>query len=319
MEKDSPLVSVCMPAYNAGKYVAQAVASVLGQSYQNIELIIVNDGSTDDTAAIINALTDTRVSVLHQTNKGQCAAANAAFNASKGQLIKFMDADDIISPRFIEAQVKRLGTRDNAVVSAAWGRFYNDDLDTFNLSRESVWRDLPADEWLAQSWINGNSVMQCALWLIPRNLLTKSGLWDESLSLINDVDFFTRVLLQCNGVLFEEEAVLYYRSGNKNSLSGQFTSAAIQSAFKAIDKATANLTAASSTKNTLLACANVWQNFIYTVYPAYPELTSIAQQRVETYGGASLQFPSGGVTRLIVKILGWKYTLRLKHYLNLNK
>src|ERR1700761_7192282 len=100
MENYNPLVSICMPAYNAGNYIMAAINSVIDQSYQNWELIIVNDGSTDNTGTELENINDSRIKIYNQTNKGQCAAANAAFGFSTGELIKFMDADDLISPDF---------------------------------------------------------------------------------------------------------------------------------------------------------------------------------------------------------------------------
>ena len=307
-----PLVSVCMPAYNAEKYIIAAIESVLGQTYPNIELIVMNDGSTDGTAAELEKITDSRLKVLHQPNKGQCAAANAAFRASTGDLIKFMDADDLISPGFIAAQVSRLGGRTDAVASAAWGRFYDDDLTTFSLRRDKTWRDLPATEWLVQSWGDGSSMMQCALWLIPREVLAKSGLWDESLNLINDLDFFTRVLLSVGDVLFAGDAVLYYRSGISGSLSDTKSDAALDSAFRSMDSALRNLLAAANTPQTRLACANMWQNFIYMLYPRQPAMIEYAERHIKDWGGANIPFPAGGITRALLPFLGWKLIKRVK-------
>jgi len=302
-----------MPAYNAGKYIAEAVKSVLGQSYKNLELIVVNDGSTDDTADQLKKITDSRIAIYEQANRGQSAAANFAYSKSSGSLIKFMDADDIISQTFIEKQVNRIGAKDDIIISAAWGRFYNDDISTFILSPESVWRDMAPQEWLIASWRNANAMMQCALWLIPRKILGSSGLWDENISLINDLDFFTRVLLNSKQVLFEESAVLYYRSGLGNSLSGTKDRKAILSAFTSMDKATKNLLASNSGIEAKLACSNTWQQFIYDTYPQYPDLVAVAEKRVAELGGSSLKFKCGGFTKILVSLAGWKQAKRVKN------
>jgi glycosyltransferase involved in cell wall biosynthesis len=315
MEEVTPLVSICMPAYNAGKYISEAVNSVLEQSYKNLELVIVNDGSTDDTAEQLKKITDSRVTVYEQENRGQSAAANVAYSKSSGSLIKFMDADDIISQMFIEKQVKRIGTRDDVIVSAAWGRFYNDDINTFKLSPETVWRDMTPQQWLIASWENANAMMQCALWLIPRKILDLSGLWDENISLINDLDFFTRVLLSSKQVLFEEDAVLYYRSGLYNSLSGTKDRKAILSAFTSMDNAINNLLRTGKSAQAMKACANVWQHFIYDTYPQHPDLVAAVEKRVAELGGSSLKFKCGGFTKILVAPFGWKAAKRIKNML----
>ncbi len=91
----TPLVSVIMPAYNAADYINEAVASALGQSYTNIELIIVNDGSTDGTAAILGKLNDARVHVTTTANQGVSVARNTAMARAKGEWLAFLDADDV--------------------------------------------------------------------------------------------------------------------------------------------------------------------------------------------------------------------------------
>jgi glycosyltransferase involved in cell wall biosynthesis len=301
-----------MPAYNAGKYIMETINSIVNQSYEQWELIIVNDGSTDHTAQELEKANDHRIKIYHQGNKGQCTAANFAFQQSKGSIIKFMDADDLISPDFIEAQVKLLEGKDDIVISAAWGRFYNDDLSTFKLSTEAVWCNLPGHEWLVRSWKGASSMMQCALWLIPRKILEKSGLWDETLSLINDFDFFTRVLLNSKEVLFEQHAVLYYRSGISGSLSDTKSVKSIESAFKSIDQATKNLFKVRMDKEARLSCANTWQQLIYMVYPQHKSIIAEAEKRVKYFGGSDLPYTSGGWSGFLLKIFNWKVVKHLK-------
>lgn len=101
-----PLVSVVMPCYNYASFVGDAVDSVLSQTYQNIELIIINDGSTDDTKEILEAISDNRVMVLHIENSGVSTARNKGIELARGQFIAFIDADDLWSPDKIQQQVQ---------------------------------------------------------------------------------------------------------------------------------------------------------------------------------------------------------------------
>src|ERR1700754_526821 len=238
MEKSTPLISVCMPAYNAGEYIADTIKSIIDQSYANWELIIVNDGSTDDTAAILNQLTDARIKVFHQENKGQCAAANQAFQLSKGKLIKFMDADDLLSPNYIQNQVSAINGDDDVIAFAAWGRFYNNSLATFRLDDEFLKSTMKPVNWLIASMTGKQVMLQCALWLIPRRILEVSGLWNETLSLINDFEFFIRVLLCARELRFTDDAILYYRSGLAQSLSATTSAKGAESAYHSINLGT---------------------------------------------------------------------------------
>ena len=107
---DQPLVSVIIPAYNAENFIVKTLESVLSQTYQNIEVLVVDDGSTDTTAKIVKSFSqkDNRVSLLQQSNTGVAAARNLAILNSKGEYIAPIDADDIWYPQNLEKQVKCL-------------------------------------------------------------------------------------------------------------------------------------------------------------------------------------------------------------------
>jgi glycosyltransferase involved in cell wall biosynthesis len=253
--------------------------------------------------------------VIHQENRGQCAAANRAYAEAQGELIKFFDADDLLAPESIEQQVRRLNGREDAVASSRWGRFYNDALSTFKLNPQSVWRDLPALDWLTEAWADARPMMQCGLWLIPRRILDQSGGWDESLSLINDFEFFARVLCHAHEVLFIPEATLYYRSGLEGSLSGQKSRRAVESAFHSLLKGTGHLLEHRSDPAARQSCSNVLQDFIYNVYPDHPDLRAVIQQRVSELGGSDLE-PSGGPRfHQLRRLVGWKAAKRLQRTL----
>lgn len=306
------LVSICMPAYNAGKYIEESVNSILAQTYKNIELIVVNDGSTDHTEELLSKITDPRVRIIKSTNKGQCAAANLAFKHAKGEFIKFMDADDLISEQFIELQVAKIAREKNAVASAQWGRFKNDDISTFRLNPEPVWKDMKPIDWLVESFWNGPNMMQCALWLIPRNVLNKSGLWDERLSLINDFDFFIRVLLAANEIKFTAGAILYYRSGINNSLSRQKSRKAYESAYLSTQLGLEHLVNFENSDRVKKICADNMQMWAYEFYPHQPDLYKKANQIIRELGGSNFPFPAGGYTKLLNTIFGWQLIKKIK-------
>ena len=87
-------ISVVMPAYNAAPFISEAVQSVLDQSVSDLELVVVDDGSNDDTAELVDRFKDSRVRLIKQSNLGQSHAINHGVERSRGRLIKLMDADD---------------------------------------------------------------------------------------------------------------------------------------------------------------------------------------------------------------------------------
>jgi glycosyltransferase involved in cell wall biosynthesis len=116
MHKIEPKVTVLMPAYNATEYIHQAIESVLCQTYNDFELIIVNDGSSDNTADVIGTFKDKRIAVINQAHKGIAAALNLGLRHAKGELIARFDADDICHPYRIEKQVNFLNNHPDHVL-----------------------------------------------------------------------------------------------------------------------------------------------------------------------------------------------------------
>lgn len=111
--QSEPLVSIIMPAYNAERYIEEAVHSVIQQTWQNWELIIVNDGSTDGTQVYLDTLVDSRIRVIKQKNKGVSAARNVALDIVQGKFITFLDADDTLTANSIMDRANYLVTHSN--------------------------------------------------------------------------------------------------------------------------------------------------------------------------------------------------------------
>lgn len=113
MNKYQPLVSIITPAYNAEKYIAETIQSVINQTYKNWELIIIDDGSTDNTSKIINSFKDKRILLSYQKNQGVSVARNLGLSLVQGKYITFLDADDILPPRSLEVRVNYLELHPN--------------------------------------------------------------------------------------------------------------------------------------------------------------------------------------------------------------
>jgi glycosyltransferase involved in cell wall biosynthesis len=302
-----------MPCYNAGRWVVSAVESVLAQTCRDLELLVVDDASGDDSVARLEAFRrEPRFRLLrNERNIGQSASANRGWALARGEYIKFFDADDLMSSDFLESQLNRLAGRDDAVVSAAWGRFHGDDLSTFRPNPEAVWRDMESTDWLVESWITGRCMMQCGLWLIPRRIVERVGGWNERLSLINDFEFFARILCAAREVLFCPDAVLRYRSGVAGSLSGRKSRAAYDSMVDSILLGTGHLLAKRSDVRARRAAANVCQSGIYEIYPGHPDLVEQLHARVGELGGADLPVSGGRGFQILRRVVGWKAARRL--------
>jgi glycosyltransferase involved in cell wall biosynthesis len=104
---ETPLVSVLMPAFNAGKFIGKAIQSIIDQDHEHWELLILNDASTDDTASMINSLIEPRIRLLHHTeNQGYLESCNELFELAKGEFVTFLDADDLCESNRISECLK---------------------------------------------------------------------------------------------------------------------------------------------------------------------------------------------------------------------
>jgi hypothetical protein len=159
---------------------------------------------------------------------------------------------------------------------------------------------------MVEAWADARPMMQCAIWLIPRQVLERSGGWDEELSLINDFEFFARVLCHTEEILFTPSTTLYYRSGLSGSLSGQKSRKAVESAFHSLIRGTGHLLQRRDDALARRSCANLLQDFIYTYYPNHADLRRNMNLRIAKLGGSDLL--PGGPPRfeMLRKFLGWR-------------
>jgi glycosyltransferase involved in cell wall biosynthesis len=303
-----------MPAYNVGNYVGDALDSALAQTWSPLEIIVVNDGSRDETADVLDQYDDhEQITVIHQENQGAATARNRAYKESSGELIKFFDGDDLLSSEFVERQVRRLEGSTTHVASAEWARFYDDPSEA-TFDPEPVWQDMDPVDWLVAAWEDARPMMQPALWLIPRPLLERAGLWDEGLSLIDDFEFGTRLLTHSDGVRFTPGARLYYRSGVDGNLSGQGSREHVKSAFRSLMDGTQYLLNREDSPRTRRASANMLQDFIYGYYPHHSDLRAKVRARIEELGGSDLEPMGPPGFELLRPILGWKLARRVERF-----
>ena len=309
-----PLVSILITVYNAEQYLGESLDSVINQSYTNLEIIIVNDGSTDNSAKIIDSfrLADNRVHFFSTDNRGQSAASNFAINKSKGDYIKFLDADDILSDDHIELQLECLQGINDFVASCEWGRFYNNNYLSAIFNPEPVWKDMETLDWIKVALSQKSDMMGAWLWLIPRKVLDIAGFWNEELSLNNDFDFSIRLLLAAKGVKFAKGAKLYYRSGLSSSLSQTFSKKAVESALLTTRIGCHNILQKENTELTRMLCANRYQTWVYRIYPQNTELLKKFESEVKELGGSNIKMDGGRFFILFRDLFGWKLAKKMQ-------
>jgi len=211
MDDMKPLVSILIPAYNSEEWIAQTIRSALAQTWQRKEIIVVDDGSKDQTAATARRFASKEVAVVSTENQGSAAARNHALQLSQGDYIQWLDADDLLSPGKIESQLAALRGVENKriLLSSSWA-FFNYRTQRARFIESSLWHDLSPAEWLVRK-MSENLHMQTSTWLTSRELAEAAGPWDARLVSDDDGEYFCRVLMASEGTRFVPEAKVFYR------------------------------------------------------------------------------------------------------------
>ncbi len=306
------LISILIPSYNSAGWLAQTVESARAQTWRNREIIVVDDGSTDNSLAVARQFEASGVKVVTQPNRGASAARNHALRLARGDFIQFLDADDLLAPDKVERQVELLGAARDCIAAGPWGRFEHDPATAVFVPEEN-WRDAGPVEWLALNFA-GRGMMPPAAWLTPRTLIEAAGPWDERLTLNDDGEFFCRVLLASARVRFCGEARTFYRSNLAHSLSRRRTAAAWQSALLSQELCARHLLAREDSSRTRRACADLFQRLAFAAWPESPEVVARAETAVRAHGGSGQQPGGGRLFQLTKAALGWKAARRLQHW-----
>lgn len=307
-------VSVLIPAYNAATFLAQTLDSVLCQTWPHLEVIVVDDGSSDDTLAVAQRYAGPRVRVVTQPNAGASAARNHAFSFATGAYIQYLDADDLLHPDKIRAQMACLQEHPVTVLSSsAWAMFYTQP-DEQDLIPTVLWRDYSEPtQWLVDAWENA-AWMQPSAWLAHRSLIEAAGPWNEKLTLHDDGEFFSRVVLASSGIVFCGEAKSFYRKGLSDSLSTIRSAKAVRSHLRVCELYEQHLLAHRADETTRRACANNFQSLVYEYYPHYPDVLREAEDRIKALGGSSVQPRISPMFSKMSRLLGWKLSKRIQNF-----
>jgi len=289
-----PLVSILIAAYNAEEWIAYTLQSALSQTWKPTEIVLVDDGSTDRTAAVARRA---GVTVVSTRNRGLSAAINHAFSLSHGDYIQYLDADDLLAPDKIERQLAALREGDSrrVLLSSPWAPFYYRTRHA-RFVRNSLWQDLSPVEWLLRKMSEGIH-MQNATWLVSRELAVAAGPWDESLNYDQDGEFFSRVLVASEGTRFVPETGIYYRASGTSSISYLGTSnTKRESLLRSMQLHIQYLRSLEESERVRKACLTYLQIWYHNFYPGRPDLATRLQAIAGQLGG-----------RLKLNRLRWKY------------
>jgi glycosyltransferase involved in cell wall biosynthesis len=293
-----PLVSILIPAYNSEEWIADTLRSAIAQTWDRKEIIVVDDGSRDQTLAVARQFESDSVRVFTQENQGASAARNKAFSLCQGDYIQWLDNDDLLAPDKIERQIQALSfwKSKRTLFSSRWGSFM------FRPRRAkfvptALWCDLSPTEFLLRK-MGQDLFMQTSVWLVSRELSESAGPWNTTMLTDDDGEYFCRVLLACDGIRFVPEARTYWRSSGTTQASYMGRSEKkLEAQWRSIQLHIGCVRSLEDSERVRAACVRYIQNWMGFFYPERLDIFRQAEEMSRNLGG-----------KLVPPRLSWKYS-----------
>ena len=290
------MVSIIIPTYNAEKWIQDTIKSALDQTWPRTEIIIVDDGSSDNTAQIIKKYESKSVKVITQENMGGPAARNKALFYAQGDFIQWLDHDDLLAPDKIFNQLGN-GEYDGntrVLLSGSFGTFYFRKEKT-KFKPYSLWKDLePIDYFLIK--FRENTFLHTSVWLISRKLTDMAGPWLELKNPDDDGEYISRVVAASEKIIFVSEAKSYWRTGNFKSMGQNRSDEAVKALFISYFKSINHLRSLEDSERTRSASVKLLQTGLIEFYPEHTAILEKANDLAKELGG-----------NLVPPVLSWKY------------
>lgn len=323
---NKPLVSIIIPVFNAGKYLDEAIRSALDQTWPRKEVIVIDDGSTDNSLAIAKTYENKQLKILTQKNKGASAARNLGIKEAAGEYIQFLDADDLLSKNKIESQINRLIAFPDHLALCGTVHFrIGTDPTSYPVQHDwyAQGTDNPVDFLLK---LYGGpligpeygGMIQPNAWLAPRSLVLKAGLWNEALSLDDDGEFFCRVILASKGIVYADDAINYYRKfDTNNSLSGRKDEHFLANSLKSTDLKTTYLLEHTTDHRAKMIVARQYYENAFSFYPEYKALAQEAERKARSFAPGYIYRPyQKGIKSTMANLFGWHLVRQLQYLKN---
>ncbi len=209
------LVSVIVPTYNRRSLLEETIQSVLAQTCQDWEVVVVNDGSTDDTDAYLASLTDPRICVVHQVNSGRSAARNLGFEESSGRYVVFVDDDDLFLPERIDVQVVFL--EEHPEIGMVASGFQYVDSSGSPIQNARPWKTAPNLDW--RDCVENFGALNLSAVMSKRAVVEDLDVpFDREVEPFEDTDFFVRLVFGGCKMAWIENVVSCYRLHDLNTM-----------------------------------------------------------------------------------------------------
>lgn len=297
--------------------------SVLAQTYQPLEVILVDDGSADNSYTLAKQYESNTVQVLQQKNAGAAVARNTGLAVAKGTYIQFLDAGDVLDKAKISAQVKALQNQPGKVAVCNYKQFTTEedltdpvypDQSAFIYSSDDP-QDFLIDLWGGKGKVN---FIQTNCWLAAKQLIEKAGNWRAYRCPDDDGEFFARLVLASEGIVYVPGVYNYYHiaPGAGNLLSQSKNKKYLQNTLLTIDLKHQYLIRSGHHPSIKKAIASQYLRFAVDQFPAQKILSAIAYRRYRSLG-ENVQLPvlGGRMIEFVKQIFGWRVARLTRYYL----
>jgi len=298
LASSTKLVSVIIPAYNAAQTIVETLDSVFAQTFKNLEVIVINDGSKDKTLAILEDYSKP-INIISTENKGVSHARSSGFKHSKGDYIQYLDADDLLMPKKIELQLEALIMHNADVAYGDWQKFSVENNEI--IISETIEREIEGDLEIA---------LFTYFWCPPAAILYSKRIceqlkWNESLPIIQDARYFLDAAIAIGKFVYTKGIMAQYRTGLTNSLSQKSDLKFVQDLYEntkgvyAVWKVDINMDKKSAIINSLRHCINRLSVLD----------KSLAKQAIEFLLKIEPDYlpVEKGILRTLSKIIGYKH------------
>lgn len=226
------LVSIITPMYNCEKYISRCIESILNQTYTDIELILVDDGSKDNTLKIVEAYKDERIKVYKKKNGGASSARNYGITRSSGKYILFVDADDYVDVDIVKSMVKKINGEKNTMVFANNYEIYSDAKYERKLFENILEKESIDKKTVMREIASGRAGLVCCK-LIPKNIINKFNIkFNENIKISEDQLFFLELSQHIDEFKMVERKLYYYDRTSENSTTVKYNDEIYNSQMK---------------------------------------------------------------------------------------
>ena len=309
------LVSILIPVYNSEEYLETAIQSAIEQSWNDTEIIIVDDGSTDASYDIARKYAGPNLKVYRQEHLGAPSARNMAFMMSSGEYIQYLDADDYMDSDKIEVQLEKLaemGYPPDAVAFCPHYRLRGEKLTEY--SNNICFRSYnPAYEILIDFWLLSFPSIPSHSYLCPRDKILDAGKWDVTLEKNQDCDFFAKIIEKCSELIYCKDAYVYYRDV-PNSISKASSLEKIRSELMVNETITKIILSKTKSAKAIQACSFRFTEFLESHYPLNKSLIKQAVEMMKKYRLSLYTVGRGTVFSFLLKGSNWVFSLWLFSY-----